>query len=181
MCQANQTPTRAASRYQKATAASNKTARTEPDQHPQCPSLLPSPGDLTSRRRHSSPAAENISRPPGLHKGMAAWRCLRQSRGRSRLRGQGQALATPPATPTHGTGRGHLGFAYPGAVDGVVKVRSFRGQQQPAAINGFGLQRNSRETHQAQRKPAQRGPASRGINGQGPRETASAPGTKAAA
>lgn len=56
------------------------------------------------------------------------------------------ALAAPPATPTSVMGRGRLSFTYPGAMDGVVKVRSFRGQQQPATINGFGLQRNSTET-----------------------------------
>lgn len=64
----------------------------------------------------------------------------------------GTARADPPATPTHVMGRGCLSFTYPGAMDGVVKVRSFRGQQQPATINGFGLQRNSRETFTHSRK-----------------------------
>lgn len=138
--------TRAASKHQKVKATSNKIAQTKPDPHLQCLRLLPSMGDLVSQRRHSSLTAGNISQLPGLHKGMGSWRCLWHSQGHSHPHGQGQALAAPPATPTHVTGRGCLSFTYPGAVDRVVKVRSFRGQQQPATINGFGLQRNSRET-----------------------------------
>lgn len=108
---------------------------------------------------------------------MSAWRCLQHSQGCSHLRGEGQTLAAPPATPTRGRRRRHLSFAYPGAMDRVVKVRSFRGQQQPATINGFGLQRNSRETHQVEKKTPHHGPAPQGINGQGLWETAAAPGT----
>lgn len=78
-----------------------------------------------------------------------------------------------PGPPQAGTGPHHsslppptavwrksTGFTYPGAMDGVVKVRSFWGQKQPATINGFGLQRNSTETRQTQRKPNCYGPAS---------------------
>lgn len=93
--------TRAASKHQKAKAASKKIAQSEPDLHLQCPRLLPSTGDLASQRRHSSLAAGNISQLPGLHKEMGAWRCLQNSQGHSHPQGQGQPLLLflpPPPT-----------------------------------------------------------------------------------
>lgn len=165
--------TRAASKHQKAKATSNKIAQTEPDPHLQCPRLLPSTGDLASQQRHSSLAARNISQLPGLHKRWEHGGAFSTLPGSQPPPWAGTALAAPPATPTNLIRKGCLSFTYPGAMDGVVKVRSFRGQQQPATINGFGLQRNS-NTH-SQQKMAQHGSAPQGIDGQGTRETAAAP------
>ena len=70
-----------------------------------------------------NPAAGNL---PGLHKGLGA--------------------ASPPCpVPSRPTPQHPQAVPYPRAMDRIVKVRSFGGQQQPATVNGFGLKGKSRE------------------------------------